>query len=475
MTNTYKRTAVVFALGIGLFTSCSKSFITKTPNDSLDNGKALTDVASMQTALNGAYAQLRTDAAIKATALFGRDLPVIGDLMADNTFIETKNSGRYLNQFNYSLTFSDGVFGGIWNYAYTAILDVNNIIDANVAGADMIKSQAYALRGLLYFKLVNIYARPYTDNPNGLGVPLILHYSPTLLPTRETVKNVYAQIISDLKTAFATAPDYVNASQLSKYAIEGLLAKAYLYMGDNVNAKAAAVDVITNGGFTLVNTATAYKGFWANSGVQSNKSEVMFEVDMDAVNNNSSDDLGGMYVDGYQDIYASKQLVDLYSATDIRKSVLQSGFTKSGAATSIVLKYPNYNSADKDNSKVIRIAEVYLIAAEASLPGNETDAKKYLNLLMASRDGAFAGYTSTGAQLLNDIVTERRKELAFEGDRFYDLNRLKWDISRGTVNAGSIPQGLNVIPYTEYRRIGPIPQGEIQSNANIASQQNPNY
>lgn len=467
----YKALAVL-SISALLFTACSKSFITKNPNDTVASNLALTDASSMQTALNGAYAKLR------AVSLYGRDLPVTGDLMGDNTFIEIKNSGRYLSQFNYSITNSDGVFGGIWNNAYSAILYVNQIIDANVTGTgvDQIKSQAYALRALLYFKLATIYARPYTDNPQGLCVPLILHYQPSLLPKRDTTQKVYAQIVSDLKTAFQTAPDYSSSITLSKYSIEGLLARTYFYMGDYANAKTAAVDVVNNSGFGLVNTATKYKSFWSNPGAQSDQSEVMFEVDVDAVNNNSSDDLGAMYDGGYTDIYVSQQLVDLYSATDIRTSVLIAGSTKSGAPATLVGKYPNYNNtADKDNLKVIRLSEVYLIAAESSLPGNEADALKYLNLLMSYRDPAFAGYASSGTQLLNDIVTERRKELAFEGDRFYDLNRLKRDIDRGPQNAGSIPPKLTTIPYSDYRRVAPIPLAEIQANANIAPQQNPQY
>jgi hypothetical protein len=114
-----------------------------------------------------------------------------------------------------------------------------------------------------------------------------------------------------------------------------------------------------------------------------------------------------------------------------------------------------------------------LIAAEASLPGNETDAKFYLNALVAERDPAFAGYASTGATLMNDIITERRKELAFEGDRFYDLNRLKLQIVRAS-NPGAIPAPLT-IPYPFDKRLAPIPLTEIQANPNIAGQQNPGY
>jgi hypothetical protein len=200
----------------------------------------------------------------------------------------------------------------------------------------------------------------------------------------------------------------------------------------------------------------------------------MFEVDADAINNNGTDDLGGFYMGGYQDLYVKQQLADLYSATDIRASVLIDGLNKSNKPAILVGKYPNGTKADKDNIKVIRVAEMYLIAAEASLP-DETEALKYLNELMSYRDPAFAGYSSTGAQLKSDIVTERRKELAFEGDLFYDMNRLKWDIDRGTTDPQSINPLLTVIPYSDHRRIFPIPLNEIQANINISTQQNPGF
>ncbi|HVS95212.1 MAG TPA: RagB/SusD family nutrient uptake outer membrane protein [Puia sp.] len=466
--NNRKNYILYAGVGLLFLSSCSKNFINKSPYSSTTLAVALSSVTQLQTALNGAYAQMRS------VSLYGRDIPVTGDLQADNTFVEVDNSGRYLNQFKYTFTNADGVVGDIWNAAYIGIQECNQIIDANVTGADAIKAQAYALRGLLYFKLVNTYARPYTDNPNGMGVPLILHYQPSLLPKRDSISKVYAQIVSDLKIAFQNGPAYSNSGLISKYAAEALLARTYLYMGDNTDAKTAAVDVINNSGFTLAPNAGAYAAFWANPARKSDKVEVLYEVDADAVNNNGTDGIDAMYMGGYTDIYASQDLVSLYSATDVRNAVLVPGTTKSGAPATLVGKYPNYTSTDKDNPKVIRLAEVYLIAAEASLPGNEADARKYLNELMAVRDPAFPGYASTGAQLLTDIITERRKELAFEGDRYYDLNRLKMDIVRPAINPGSI-NGPLTIPYSDYRRVYPIPLNEVQANANIASEQNPGY
>lgn len=450
-----------------LFASCSKSFIERKPFDSVPSGDAITDVASMQTALNGAYANMR------AVGVFGRDWPVIGDLQADNCFIETENSGRYIPQYQFNFTATDDTYGEMWNGAYSVILRANKIIDADVTGADAdpVRAQAYAIRALMYFKLVNTYARPYTDDPGAPGVPVVLHYDPYDQPARNTVKEVYDQIISDYKTAFDKAPDYNNSVTLSKYAIEGLLAKAYLYMGDKANAKQAAEDVINNGPFTLV-PADKYASFWADPGIHTDAVEVMFEVDADIINNNGFDDFGGFYANVYQDLYATQDLYNLYGIDDVRASVLIPYYTKAGAPAVIVNKFPNgANTKDRDNIKVIRLAEVYLIAAEASYPADENDARQYLNTVAESRDITFNGYTSTGSALLNDIITERRKELAFEGDRFYDLNRLKMDINR-EADLASIPAPFS-IPYSDYHRIAPIPQTELQASPNIT--QNPEY
>jgi hypothetical protein len=462
----------LLAAGV-LLAGCSKSFTERDPYNSIPVETALGTEAGLGNALNGVYAQLRS------VSLYGRDLPVIGDLLADNAFIEVRNSGRYLAQYQYNYISSDAVFGEIWSAAYSGILRANQIISATPTGGSVpqIKAQAYGLRAWLYFRLVTLYAKPYTDDSTALGVPLILTYDPYRLPTRSPVRDVYRQIVSDLQTAYANAPDYTNSVTLSKYAIEGMLAKVYLYMGNYTAAKAAAVDVINNSGFTLV-PANGYTAYWANAGIETGRVETLFSVDADVVNNNGFDDIGGIYINGYQDIYASQQLYSLYSATDVRRSVFVADSTKSGASAILVNKYSNAQNNDRDNVKVLRLSEVYLIAAESSVPGSETDARMYLNTLLTRRDPGFTGYTSTGATLLSDIVRERRKELAFEGDRFFDLNRLKLPINRSQ-NGGAITAGTNnanlIIPYPDYRRIAPIPQSELQTNPNITNQQNPGY
>ncbi len=454
-----------------IITGCSKSFTTKTPNDSILTSEALATPSDLVTALNGAYAEMRI------TSYYGRDFPVIGDLMADNTYVEIKNSNRYIPQYKYTVLVTDAVPGEIWPAVYTAILRVNNIIDSKVVGTgvDATKAQAYAIRALSYFKLITYFASPYTTDSSALGVPLVLHYSPFDLPARSSVGTVYNQIVSDLTAAIPLAPDYSSSVFLSKYAIEGLLAKVYLYMGDYQKAETTANDVINNSGFTLVTPAN-YAGFWQDPGIKSDAVEVMFEINEDVLTNNGFDDLGGIYNNGYQDIYCSSQLYNLYSATDVRTQILiPNSTTKSGAAAIIVNKYPNAGNSDRDNPKVIRLAEVYLIGAEAAAKNaDEPTALTLLNTLMANRDPSFAGYTDAGQALINDIVLERRKELAFEGDRFFDMNRLGLPIVRGA-NPGAIPTAPLNIAYPDNGRLAPIPQAEIEANPNIATQQNPGY
>jgi hypothetical protein len=134
----------------------------------------------------------------------------------------------------------------------------------------------------------------------------------------------------------------------------------------------------------------------------------------------------------------------------------------------IINKYTGL-SGDRSDTKALRLSEMYLIAAEASAATNETDARTYVNYI-TSRRGA-AAIASTGTALYEDIITERRKELAFEGDRYLDLQRLKRDVVRST----NYPAAARNILYTNYRRILPIPQSEVDANPNIKPQKNDGY
>jgi hypothetical protein len=451
--------SVTFA---GLLSSCSDSFLDLQPYTQVSNDAAVATEADLLVALRGNYASFRT------VNLYGRTIPTIGDLSADNVYISSRNSGRYFAFDQYSITTNNSDYEGMWNDSYTAILRANNIINSKLAdnaNVNQLKGEAYALRALAYFNLVRNFAKSFSEDPSAPGVPLVLAYDPTLKPTRNTVTEVYKQIEDDLDKAYNLMTVYSGSARFSKYAAKALSAKVSLYKGDYAKAAANAKDVIDNSGFTLV-TPDRLVAYWASpaSNAATVKTETLFEVSADATLNVGTDELGYIYSQaGYGDLLANPELYKLYAETDVRKKLILVGSrSQAENPAHIVNKFPNV-SGDRDDKKVLRLSEVYLIAAEAHQRlSNEVEALKHLNALVAQRDPALV-YASAGPALLEDILLERRKELAFEGDRFYDFNRLKRDIVRvgGNYKVKEIKFGNNF-------RIGPIPQAERNANTNIS-------
>lgn len=454
-----------------LLTSCKKDFLNLDPYAEVPTDAAITNEASMQAAANGMYAQLRN------ATLYGRTLPLWGDLLADNVFISTTNSNRYIPELNYTFT-NTYTNNNTWAAAYIAILRANNIINADIpstAITQQLKGEAMTVRALMYFNLVNYFAKQYTIDPNAEGVPIVLAYDPFLRPARAKVGEVYAQIDKDLAEAFAAMTNTTkNSSYITKYAARALQARVALFKGDWAGARTAALDVVQNGGYSLVSAANLVN-YWKGAAPVTNKVETIFEVTSDAVNNNGTNALSYFYDQaGYGDALASDDFYNSFSATDVRRQLFISG-VRASQNVKIVNKYPNTNNAaDKDDTKVIRYAEVILTLAEAYYRLNdETNARLYLNMVAQNRDPSFAGYTSTGAQLLEDILIERRKELAFEGMRYLDLQRLNRDVVRVNINNNYVGITPTLIPTSNFRRIFPIPQDERDANPNIS--QNPGY
>jgi starch-binding outer membrane protein, SusD/RagB family len=470
MNLSFKVRNIMLLLGILAImnTSCKKDFLERVPPTALSVPEALKTEGDLQVALRGVYSGLR------AADLYGRTIPILGDLMGDNVYQSITNSNRYTLYNQYAMPVNDGNATGMWANAYQVILRCNNIINSPIASnvnVNQYKGEAYAVRALMYFNLVLFYSKPYTDNTTGFGVPLVTAFDVLLKPTRSTTGQTYDLILSDLQQAYSLMTLYTNSSQFSKYAARALEAKVRLTKGnDMVAAKAAAVDVITNSGFTSLTTSN-YAPYWGSPAIRTDKLETLFEVSSDAVGNLGFDALGYIYNQaGYGDFLCSDILYSLYSNTDLRKTDVTATGVRGGLSAVFVRKYLNI-ATDRDDTKVLRMSDVYLIAAEASLPTSETDAKTYLNYVGSRRDALFVPITSTGTALLDDIILERRKELAFEGDRFHDLNRLKRSITRGS----NYPASAQTINYPFNKRLLPIPQQETDANPAIKAQQNIGY
>lgn len=465
--NYLKYKMLLMVVVLATITSCKKNYLDLNPPTSLTPAQALGSEADLLVALRGAYSGMR------AVDYFGRTVPILGDIMSDNTYQSSQNTNRYTLFNNYSFIVTDGNVAGFWSSAYSVILRANNIINAAIpanANVNQYKGEAYAIRALSYFTLVRYFARPYTDNPSGLGAPIITTFDPDAKPPRSSIQDVYNLILSDLTQAFSLMTSFTNSSQFSKYAARGLQAKVYLTMGDYPNAKTAALDVINNSGFSVV-TAANHTSYWTSPAIRTDKVETLFEVSSDAVNNLAFDALGYLYSQGgnYGDLLVSDELYAKFEATDIRRVLYPTGQRPAGVPAVFVEKYPAL-VGDRNDTKVLRMSDIYLIAAEASFrTANEADALLYLNYIRARRNAS--AIIATGNALFEAIIEERRLELAFEGDRYMDLQRLKRDVAR----SANYPSSARTIAYSNYRRILPIPQGEIDANPTIKGQQNPEY
>jgi hypothetical protein len=481
--------------GAFLLSSCSKSYLNRTPYNAQPFSTAITTEADLQTANAGMYSALRN------TDLYGRTLPVKGDLMGDNIFVTTANSGRYISMNNYAFTNADSYAGAVWSNAYIAIKYANTIINSTIpdstANIKQYRGEAYALRALMHFELVRNYGHPYTLQPNDPGVPIVLKFDSSAKPARNTVKEVYTQVIADLEKAYGLMTVYRGTGYFSKFSARALESRVYQHMGDWANALATAQDVYANSGWLLLKSGdyvspsgtvgtsasgSTYTpgGYWANPLVQSaTRNETMFEVVSDLANNNGFDQVGFIYLQlggGYGDMMVCDSVYGLYSATDVRKGLCvrcPSGY-RSGQGGNINLCYKYSNAAgsgDKDDTKVLRFSDVILIEAEAWYNTGQIDsANKYLNLIAKQRDASFAGWNDTGAQVLEDILIERRKELAFEGSRFWDLVRLGRTFTK--IGNQSPSTTINVAPGN-IALVFPIPVAELNANPNLV--QNPGY
>lgn len=471
---------------------CTKTFLDAKPYGSVVLAEAIKNEDDMNTAMNGVYSSLR------ATDFYGRTFVVKGDLMSDNSFLSFQNSGRYLSFNNYNFNKTDGYASAVWSNSYAAIKNADLVINSGLdpASSDNVSqllSEAYAIRGMIYFDLVRNYCLPYTVDPASPGVPIVTKFDISNKPARSSVADVYTQVLSDLNKAFTLAKytqgqsmtfaatnktRTVNSSYMSKYAIKMLMARVYQFKGDWTNAQTAALDVINNSGFSSI-PSTGVITYWKGTTPRTDKVETMFEVTSDANNSVGDGTLANLFVPktnggSYGDVLATSDFYSSFTATDTRKGLINPSVRSGQPGTAnYIVKYP-IDVANYDDVKVIRFSEAYLILAESYYAlGDITNANITLNLFAKKRDPN-VNYANTGTQVLTDILNERNKEFAFEGYRFWDLTRLKMTFVKPQAqDANSVITTKLTVTPGNINLIFPIPNDEILVNPNVT--QNTGY
>ncbi len=457
------------------FASCT-GVVEVNPTHILDESNALRIIDNYESALNGAYSQLRL------VNSYGRNQSSIPDMMTDNL----SESGENLPQgtrgiVDWQQAADNAAIEGQWLTNYSIINATNvilNGIDAvastNQRAANRIKGQALALRALGHFDLLKWYANSYERNSSDPAVAIITAPStlnPDLRPPRATVREVYDQIFRDLNEAaqlLASTDRAINTaanrSRIDATVVSALLARVSLYAGQWADAIRFSTEVINR--IPLASRAQ-FPGIWTDANI----AEVVWHITFNPGE-------GGPALEVYSPATdrasydASPDLVALYDqANDVRfASYITQGFRLRIPRASnryVVTKYLG-KGAVRDgvaNFKVFRTAEMLLIRAEANArSGNNAAALNDLNLLRVARITGVQPGTETGAALLDAIANERRKELFVEGHRWFDLKRTTRTIARQGCRP---PATACNLAANSPRWTWPIPTNELNANSNM--------
>lgn len=357
-----------------------------------------------------------------------------------------------------------------------AVIDYIDQVNDEKQNINYVLAQAYALRGFLYFKLVNIFGQPINSQPDALGVPLKLNSGVENTENalaRRTVKDVYAQVINDLKEAerlYETLPadkQFAKDYRTSLPMVQLLLSRVHLYQENWSDAASYAHKVMTNSNFKLLDlnvvetlTEEGYP-FYKTYHAYSESSEVIWLYgsvsDMGswvmsyAGTSNPKDNNRVMHA--Y--FKASDDLMDTYEDTDLRKEryiIKKAVRDERGidiwtpmAIGKLSVNIPQDNGVSLNNfykpisgsgvfGRSLRLSEAYLNYAEAKAmmyqmgtdANGATEAQDALDELRVKRYAAndFKSLDITDAEeLIQFVRNERRRELCFEDHRWYDLRR----------------------------------------------------
>lgn len=373
--------------------------------------------------------------------------------------------------------FKKDVFGeaqddGFWFASYNRIYYYNTVID-NIMNAEgpseqqkhSIRAEALISRALEYLYLVNGYAKHYDVRTaeTDPGVPLILDEDISKKDlVRASVKDVYAQIQSDLQAALPNLPVQPkgNAFRASKAAGYGILAKMYLYMGNYTEALKAANEVLA------INNSLLDLKKYAVVKVQSSIGRTNVPQDIDNPENIYIK--FAPYVYGLSSkVFGSDELISLFSEDDMR---LQIYFTKNfrNIPTDKYVWAPYLRA-----NLAVSSPEIYLIAAECE--ARKGSVERAMTLINKLRDNRIKNNTDVVATDRNDalqkVLEERRRELAMSGMvRYIDLKRLNQESQFAKTVTHVTGEGTFSLEPNSPLYVLPIPAKVMRFNKNSMKQ-----
>lgn len=478
--------------------ACRKTFF---PSDKADDIDLLGTIEGKRTATLGNYATLKS-------LNYENNYHWLAELPSDEVAQGQNSSSDVTNLYKYTHLVNSANATAYFQQAYYIASATNKIIklipDGSSADLLQIKGENLFLRAMLHFNLVRMFGRPYAQNPTtNAGVPILsetVSETDAAIVKRSTVAQVYDFVIADLlKAAQLITDDKKSNSFATRLAAYALLSRVYLYMDNNAKAIEYANLVISSNKYQLMQDA-AYQTYFR--GDPEKNTENIFAIKHTKTENYDYSAIGSLYYSGdangnalgqgesgWGEIYASVKYYNFLNKypQDKRKSFIsplivngvQQLNTKLTPAAPIY--YVNKNNLQEGvinltSPVYLRLAEMYLNRAEANAKLNNTQLALDDVNVIRTRAGiptyTVAEVTPTHS-ILDIVLEERWLELAFEGQRAYDLFRNNRPVVRdypgthSTIN-GSVNQTINP---TDARVIYFIPQTERDKNPNLS--QNP--
>jgi hypothetical protein len=480
---------IIAALFLG---ACSKDLnlkpISNTTSGSDGQGTAgsyIKNAATAESAISSCYAYFRNGGG----EYYVLDYFNVGDAQSDNAYAGADNSAGFeIDEFRILST--NAWVQRDWGYLYNHIATCNAVI-ANVpkvtdaALTDSRKAQivgeAEFIRARAYFDLVRLYSNiplVLTELPTITSTNLTEIY-PLLYPARTSTDSVYDQIILDLKSAADAVPATAsNKGFVTKGAVYTLLAKIYATRKPvDWPTVQSYCDKVIGLGYSLL---PVYDQLW--DGAHENSAESIFELNFD------SWDTGGNW--GTSMFYGTDWKKFCNPSNDMVRAYQQAGDPVRMAST---LSFANVNGKWSDtrlpldsfpffykmrksdgsqNIIIYRLADVLLLKAEALNEQNDVAGANDLVTEIRARVNLPELTINDQATMRLAIERERRLELAFEGQRWYDLVRT--DRAIPVMQAVTDGKGVNLgYSLTAQKLIWPIPQSEMDQNPNLT--QNEGY
>ncbi|WP_353100565.1 RagB/SusD family nutrient uptake outer membrane protein [Myroides odoratus] len=454
-TTTYTlKNSFLLLLALVFLTSCDR-MLDLDPKENVDSDQIYKSVRYFEYGVVGVYNNLHLE-----------NSTLLGSIMADECKLSSENTGVdgyavHLNRWTYSS--DDEILHETWKDYYHALYKINTLLEnkdrvpqeseEDKEAMAILEGELKGLRAMVHFELHRIFGDSDAKKEHALTIPYVTSTDLFQKPGKTPLADFYTLIWKDLQAAEEHLTNTHAPTRFSLDATYALAARVALYQKEYPRAITYATKIMTQ--YTLA-TKEQYTALWrANQ-----TAEVIFKLARNNEDDLRPNTLWYNFNTGKSLFYGSTKLIQSYAKEDVRFSL----FFGEEQANQIA-KYSGEGNENRiSDLPVFRLAEVYLIRAEAYFRTGATALGiRDMQALIEARMGEEITITELDESV---ILTERFKELAFEGHRYFDLKRLGQPLERNTEDLAAATDSKQLLFGSPLYQL-PIPLKEVQSNPNL--------